>query len=250
MVAYALEMDQELLPFASELLADLDVLGADVGLIVAAIDDLGLGSATVVDLGSGKGAVASAVARELGLSAHGIELFESFVDIARRAAEAAGVAGRCQFSHGDIAAMAGRLTPVDVAVFAALGDVLGPLDVTVGIIRQYVRPGGFVVINDRCRRDGATESFQGFEHCGTLAETRTLLMAHGDELVAEMLEGDNDDEEEGVDEGAVIAARAEDLARRHPELDSQLRVFVDSQLAEYEFLELQTIGVVWVLRRS
>jgi ubiquinone/menaquinone biosynthesis C-methylase UbiE len=246
MVAYALEMDPELLPYAPELLADLDALGADAEVIVAAIASLGLGSATVVDLGSGKGAVAIAVARELGLTVHGIDLFEPFVDIARHAAEAAGVAGICRFSHGDIATLAGTIEPVDVAVFAALGDVLGPLNVTVGIIRQYVRPGGFVVINDSCRRDGVTASFPGFEHTGTLAETRTLLTAHGDELVAEMLESNDG---ESVDEGAVIAARAHELARRHRELAPRLDAFVESQLAEYEYLDRDTIGAVWVLRR-
>lgn len=253
MVAYALEMDPALLPYASELLADLDVLGSDVGVIVAAVAGLELGPATVVDLGSGKGAVAIALARELGLSVHGIELFEPFVDIARQVAEVAGMANRCRFSHGDIATMAGTMPPVDVAVFAALGDVLGPLDVTVGIIREYVRPGGFIVINDSCRRDGSTESFRGFDNTGTPSETRPWLTAHGDELIAEIIESDVEvevDSDDGIDEGALLAARAHDLARRHPELESQLRAFVNDQLAEYEYLDRHTVGAVWVLRRS
>ncbi len=251
MVAYALEMDPALLPYASELLADLDVLGSDVEVIVAAVAGLELGPATVVDLGSGKGAVAIALARELGLSVHGIELFEPFVDIARRSAAAAGVSDTCRFSHGDIATMAGTMPPVDVAVFAALGDVLGPLDVTVGIIREYVRPGGFIVINDSCRRDGSTESFPGFENTGTPSETRSWLTAHGDDLIAEIIESDIEvDSGDGIDEGALLAARAHDLARRHPELESQLRAFVNDQLAEYEYLDRHTVGAVWVLRRT
>jgi hypothetical protein len=51
-VAYALEMDLELLPYASELLSDLDVFGADTAMIVAALAALELGPATVVDLGT------------------------------------------------------------------------------------------------------------------------------------------------------------------------------------------------------
>ncbi|MEZ5233226.1 MAG: methyltransferase domain-containing protein [Acidimicrobiales bacterium] len=258
MVSYALEMDPALLPYASELLADLDALGSDVSSILGAIAELGLGAATVVDLGSGKGAVAIALAGDMGLTVHGIELFEPFVEVARQAAAKAGVSDRCRFSHGDIAAMASTTAPVDVAVYAALGDVLGPLDVTVGIIRRYVRPGGFLVINDSCLRDGVTESFPGFEHCGTLEQTRTLLQAHGDELVAELLEAEDDGDDEdhagggdaaGIDEAAVIRARAEALAQRHPELGAQLRAFAASQLAEYEYLERHTTGVVWVLRR-
>lgn len=267
MIAYALEMDPELLPFAQELLSDLGALGSEVDAIVAAIGALGLDSATVVDLGSGKGAVSIAIARELGLAVHGIELFEPFVNSSHEAAEMAGVADRCLFSHGDIREMAGSIDVADVAVFAALGDVLGPLDVTVGILRQYVRPGGFVVINDCCLREGVDVSFPGFEHYDTLENTRPLLTAFGDELYAEILENELDDSSElrgdgrreesgdgtGVeqeDEGALIVARAQELARRYPEKEPLLREFMDSQVAEYEYLEQSTIDVVWVLRRS
>lgn len=254
MIATALEMDAELLPFAPELLADLDALGADVPLIVSTVAGLGAGrDATIVDLGSGKGAAAIALARALGCAVHGIELFEPFVHTARDAAEAAGVSARCRFTHGDIVALAGTLPPADVAVFAALGDVLGPLDVTVGILRRYVRPGGHIVINDSCRRDGSTATFPGFEHCVTLVETRPRLTAHGDELVAELLEtGDErteDSPEDGPTEHDVIAARAAELARRHPELAAKLQAFVDDQRAEYEHLDAHMLGVVWVLRR-
>ena len=58
MVAYALEIDPALLAFAPELLADLDVLGGDVGLIVEALSELGVSErSTVIDLGCGKGGV-------------------------------------------------------------------------------------------------------------------------------------------------------------------------------------------------
>lgn len=256
MIATALEMDPELLPFAPELLADLDALGADVPLIVSTIAALGTGpDATIVDLGSGKGAASIELARTLGCAVHGIELFEPFVHTARDAAEAAGISARCRFTHGDIVQLAGTLPPADVAVFAALGDVLGPLDDTVGILRRYVRPGGHIVINDCCRRDSSSATFPGFEHCVTLAGTRPLLTAHGDELVAELLEADDDAtgdhaiDDHAIDEAAVIAARAAGLARRHPALAPKLQAFVDSQRAEYDFLDQHTIGVVWVLRR-
>ena len=250
MIATALEMDPELLSFAPELLADLDALGADVPLIVSTVAGLGAGrDAAIVDLGSGKGAAAIALARTLGCAVHGIELFEPFVHTARDAAEAAGVSDRCRFTHGDIVQLAGTLPPADVAVFAALGDVLGPLEVTVGILRRYVRPGGHIVINDSCRRDGSTATFPGFEHCVTLAETRPRLTAHGDVLVAELLETNDESTEDGPTEPDVIAARAAELARRNPELAEKLRAFVDDQRAEYEHLDAHMLGVVWVLRR-
>lgn len=274
MVASALEMDSELLAVAPELLADLDALGADVATIVTVISELDLApGASALDLGSGKGAVAIELARRLDLDVHGIELFEPFVDHARAAAGAAGVSGRCRFTHGDVTRLAGQLPPADVAVFAALGGALGPIDVTMGILRRFVRPGGYVVISDSCRRDGDTTAFPGFEHHRTAAETRRLLTAHGDALVAERLEpddsdgtshaedaegtdddgssdtGDTDETGDGTVEIEVLAARAADLARRRPELGDALASFIEAQRAEYDFLDRHMVGAVWVVQR-
>lgn len=254
MVASALEMDSELLAVAPELLADLDALGADVATIVTVIAELDLApGASALDLGSGKGAVAIELARRLDLDVHGIELFEPFVDHARAAAATAGVSGRCRFTHGDVTRLAGQLPPADLAVFAALGGVLGPIDVTMGILRRFVRPGGYVVISDSCRRDGDAAAFPGFEHHRTAAETRRLLTAHGDALVAERLEPDDSDgtgeTDDGTDEIEVLAARAADLARHRPELGDALASFIEAQRAEYDFLDRHMVGAVWVVQR-
>ena len=156
-----------------ELLADINVLGADAELIVAALRELGVaGQSTVVDLGRGKGGVAIAIAASLGCQVIGIELFEPFIAIARRAAEAVGVERLCRFVHGGIGDLAETLPPADVVVYAALGDVLGPLDMTMALIRCYARPDGYVIVNDSYLRDGDAARFPGFEHYADLAETR------------------------------------------------------------------------------
>lgn len=247
MVAYALEMDPVLLPHAVELLADLDALGADVELVVQALVALAIRPGdVVVDLGSGKGAVARAIAQRLGCTVYGVDLHEPFVQHANDAARADGLVDRCRFLHADVADAADLLPLADVAVFAAMGDVLGPVEATIGIVRRFVRPGGHLVINDSCRVDEPAGTFPGFEHCGTLAETRARLTSHGDELVAELLEANDDD----LDERDRPAARAAALEERHPDLAPALRAFVRGQRDEYAFLAEQTIGAVWVLRRA
>ena len=102
MIAYALEMDVSLLPFAAELLVDFEELGSDPELIVDVIRELDLpDGACVIDLGSGKGAVTLEIAREIGCETVGVELFEPFVRSARALAESVGVARHCRLVHGD-----------------------------------------------------------------------------------------------------------------------------------------------------
>jgi methylase of polypeptide subunit release factors len=103
MVAYALEIEPALLAFVPELLADLEVLGADVDTIVEALGEVGISDqSTVVDLGCGKGGVAIAAAAALGCRVIGVDLFAPFIDVARAAAERAGVGELCQFLQAGI----------------------------------------------------------------------------------------------------------------------------------------------------
>jgi ubiquinone/menaquinone biosynthesis C-methylase UbiE len=255
MMAYALEMDEALLPFAHELLADLSELGSDGDLIVEVLARLGIDSESlVVDLGCGKGAVTIAIARRFGCSVIGIDLHEGLIADARMAASALELA-RCRFVVGDIVELVDVVGPADAVVYAALGDVLGPLDDTVGVIRRCVRPGGLIVVNDSFISDPGVSPPGGFEEYGSLDETRDRLTAFGDALVVEAFEGDDDDpdeldDDESVDEAALVAARAKDLARRRPDLAECLDAFVRSQSDEYEYLERATRGAVWALRTT
>ncbi|MDH3350813.1 MAG: class I SAM-dependent methyltransferase [Gammaproteobacteria bacterium] len=247
MVAYALETHTALLPYLPELLADLQELGGNAEAISSVLDDLNLTkSATVADLGCGKGAVAVAVAEALNFKVVGIDLFEPFIESCRELAERHGVSDLCHFINGDILKLAGKIGPCDVAVFAALGDVLGPLDQTVSVIRQYVRPGGFMVISDGFIKDGGSSDFPGFEQYAERAEMITRLSACGDTLVREIIDEDSIDG--GEDE--MIAVRARAIAARQPEIAADVLNYAAMQSAEYEYIRENFVSAIWVLNRS
>ncbi len=250
MVAYALETEVELLPFIPELLADLEELGSDSEVVAEVIEELDLpNDARVVDLGCGKGATALEIADELGLEVVGVELFEPFVDACNELARKRDLGNKCTFVHGDIVKLAGQLPPADVAIFAALGDVIGRLDTTINIIREYVRPGGFLVISDSFIASGGSTDFPGFEQYAEHDETIRRLTSCGDRLIREVLEEEFDDDESDLDEDALIAARAETIALRHPEIASAVREFAASQAAENAYIASNLCGAIWVLER-
>ena len=74
------------------------------------------------------------------------------------------------------------MAPVDVVIFAALGDVLGRLDETIRIIRQYVKPGGYLVISD-AYIDGDDEPD---ESALIVARAETLAVRYPDQAEAIM----------------------------------------------------------------
>jgi cyclopropane fatty-acyl-phospholipid synthase-like methyltransferase len=247
MVAYALEIDPALLPFVPELLADLDELGSDTGLIVEAVQALRLPkTARVLDLGCGKGATSIEIAQTLGLEVVGVDLFAPFIELCRERAAEAGVADHCTFQCADILKLADEIEPADVAIFAALGDVLGPLDATIGVIRRLVKPGGYMIISDDFLEEEAPTSLPSYDEYVSYEETLRRLQSHGDTLAREIIEPDTEEE----DEGALIRRRALALAEKHPQLADAFRRFADDQDCAYAYIDEHLVAAIWVLQRA
>ncbi len=247
MIAYALETHSALLPYIPELLSDLEELGGNASLIASVLAEMNLPeSATVVDLGCGKGAVAVEVAQSLHFKVSGIDLFKPFIESCIELAEKRGVSELCQFIHCDIMKSQSKIEPADVAIFAALGDVLGPLDKTVSIIRQFVKPGGYMVVSDGYIKAGGSAEFPGFEQYAGRSVMVRRLTACGDTLIRELIDEDLSDK----GEGEMIAARARAIAARRPESAVDLLNYAEMQTAEYEYLDETFASAIWVLKRS
>lgn len=252
MLAYSLEAEKELLPLLPQLLADIWALGSNVETIVDTVHSLNLPPASrVVDLGCGKGAVSIALAKACQFRVLGIDLFEPFIDECKERARQNGVGELCEFQHGNIVKLAGQVEPADVAVFAALGDTLGTRAETMSILRRYVRPSGFIVVNDGFVRRPDAPLFPGFEGAAVREAALAGWGELGDILVSESIETEDDGYDGGDDEEAeLIGRRAEALARANPALATAIQRFAQSQADEYDFLAKEFISATWVFRRG
>ncbi len=137
-----------------------------------------------------------------------------------------------------------------MAVFAALGDVLGDPAATMRIVRRYVQPGGYVVVSDVCLREGGSRAFDGFEGYRSSDENVRGLTAHGDLLVSEAIEPESAAEEAGDNDVTAIRRRAEDVALRHPRHREQLLAFAEYQARAHAHIAEHLVDAVWVLQRA
>ncbi|MCA8963759.1 MAG: methyltransferase domain-containing protein [Planctomycetes bacterium] len=251
LVARTLDAPAELIDALPHLLADLDEIGARVREVLPLLRDAGVGPRSrVLDLGCGKGAVAIAVAHELGAHVHGIDAMPAFVDHARAAAARADATPRCTFEIGDLRAAVGAARDYDVVSMLALGDVLGDLQDTVAALRACVRPGGLILIDDAFLNDDASPGDREGVDCLDRATSHRLLAAHGDTLLAEQV---IDGPETAAEYRAMtrrITARAEELAAQNPGLAALLRDYAARQADEVELLTGPVTGVLWLLRRN
>ena len=250
-VAAALEATPEQLPFIPELLADLWVLGACLDIINDLLRPLGLPRSTrVLDAGSGKGAVAITLAQQFGFEVLGIDGFQPFVDEARKEAKARGVAVLCRFEFGDLHDALPQHRDFDVVIYAALGGILGTVDQCVGLLRQSVRPGGYMVIDDGFLAGTVPIHQPGYENYIPHDETVGLLTTHGDEVLREVIIPVEDIREINRRQTELIRKRAEGLARRHPDAAASLAQYVERQDRECALLETEVVAAVWLLRRT
>jgi cyclopropane fatty-acyl-phospholipid synthase-like methyltransferase len=252
-VARSLDAHAALLPFLSELLADLEELGTSADDVVDVLRPLGLPASTrAIDLGCGKGAVAVALAEELGFRVTGIDGFAPFVDDAQRVARARGVEARCEFRVGDLRQAVDSAGQFDVALLMAVGPVFGNMEQTIGALRRCVRPGGYMVIEDvyldeQTQLQHVPEAYA--EYAGR-EETLRRLQAHGDQLVAEQLFPHSEVEAVNAENTAKIRRRAEKLSAEQPHLAELFAGYVATQEDECEALEGPLIGAIWVLKRG
>lgn len=257
-IADALECTPELFPYLPELLTDLEELGASRRKIVELLRPLklppspsaGQAGARVLDLGCGKGAVLLALAEELGFRCVGVDAFAPFIEGAQRAAEARGLADKCEFRCTDLHDAVAYYNDFDVAMMLGLGLAVGDQKKIVGLLRGCVRPGGYMVVDDAFLPQGVQTPVPGYEGYGDYQTTLARLQAFGDRIITEDgVPGDQREAEIQADTER-IRRRAESLIKKHPEAAELIRGYVRRQEREAELARESISDATWLLQRQ
>ncbi|MFP4012915.1 MAG: class I SAM-dependent methyltransferase [Chitinispirillaceae bacterium] len=227
------------------LLKDITEIGtsADQVLEIIRKNDAATPDMSAIDLGCGKGAVAVKLARELGCKVRGIDALEEFVKEATEYAKVCGVTELCVFQKGDIRTITDS-SLYDLVIYGAVGPIFGSIEKTIHKISGFVRPGGFLVIDESYCPEiskqrvyhSEKELYLAFRESGmdVIDESRTD---------AEVLRTVNKENNE------KIRHRANELKRMFPLEAAVLDEYVRNQIRSCEILEHQLVSAVWLLQK-
>ena len=248
----SLEVKPELLRFLPELLVDLWALGSIPELITEFVSALNIEKETgrVLDLGCGKGAVSVSLAKSLGLKVKGIDAFKPFLEEAISKAEEFKVNHLCEFVPGDLRESVKTEKEYDLVTYVSLGAILGGFDEMISKMRNTVKTGGYILIDDGFFKEGKTLSREGYEHISNYETTIKKLTCCGDNIIREYIYPDEQLREINRTYQQLIEKRSEEIIARHPEHAKEIRDYVKNQEEECAVLDKYISGALWILEKK
>ena len=243
----------ELLPFLPYLLQDFWELGSEPDIMVELIRNNANVSepARVLDLACGKGAVSVKIAQKLRAKVKGIDLLPDFIQIAAQKAEEHNVADLCEFIVEDINEAVKRERDYDIVILGAAGNVLGAPAETLNKLKNTIRPGGYILIDDGYLPDDGKQEdvlYSNYEYL-TEKQWSDLFIASGLELMETAVGADNPENLDSASGMAAITARANELIAKHPDKKEIFEGYIRSQQNEYDDIDNNIVGAVWILKK-
>jgi len=250
-ISNSLEVDKHLLPYMPFLLQDLWALGSSVEYIIDIVGSLNLpfNLTKVLDLGCGKGAVSIQIASKFGFNVVGVDVMVAFLEDARKKASEHNVSHLCQFINQDIMEYVSVEHEFDLVILASLGGILGSFKNTIAKLRTQVRSGGYMLIDDGYLREVSSINRKGYEHYKRHDGTISELTAFNDLLLKEINTTDlslkiNDEYLN------LIEKRGSELVDKHPELEDDIKSYIDLQAEECDVIKNQIEGAIWLLQKE
>ena len=242
----------ELLPHFAELLQDIWELGSSPDLVVDWVRKLNLpvATTTVLDLGCGKGAIPVTLASEFGFTVYGVDFYEPFLREARAKATEYRVDHLCQFIRNDIRTVELERESFSLVTYTAVGDIFGSIKNMVTYLRSFVKPGGYLLIDDGFLPTDAPIDYPGYETYLTYDETILALTYHGDTILREKIIPFEKIIEMDERYTNLFTKRAREVISKHPELTDAVQQFLKNEETECALIEKDVVSAVWLLHKK
>ena len=239
----------DLLPFLPYLLQDLWELGSSPKDMIYLLEKYLVASdeTKILDLACGKGAVSINLAKELGVKVRGIDLLQEFIEYANEKAKEWGVDLLCNFICADVNEAVVTERGYDCVIFGAAGNILGGPHETLAKLKETIRPGGFILIDEAYLPDGAHIDIKYDYEYLNRQQWMQVFKDNDLELLEELIPADDYDYDS---DNRAIAARAEELGAKYPDKRGIFEDYIQSQRNEIHDLENSLIGVTWILRKK
>ena len=174
----------------------------------------------VLDLACGKGAVNVQVAKALGCMVKGIDIIPEFIDFAIKKAQEYGVERLCEFMIGDINEAVIVEKDYDIVLLGAVGDVIGNPEETIQKIKDTVKNGGYIFIDD------AYGSVCSDGRYPTREKWLLFFKNAGVVLIDEKLNEEEELKSVNDEQQSFIVKRANELKEKHPEKAYLFEIYI------------------------
>lgn len=242
--------DTSIIPYLPYLLQDLWELGSSADDIFYLLEKNHLTSQLnkVLDLGCGKGAVAIPLAEKLDCCVKGIDLIPDFIKEAEEIAQARQLSANCEFIEGDINQAVRVERNYDCVIFGAVGDVMGDYSATLEKLKSTVAAGGLIFWDDAfvATEAGNHNLRMAYEYL-TQAQWQALFQQNHVQVI-DSLVYESYEEADYLEDYHRIAKRADELSTRFPNKKAMFEQYKRNQLAEYQDLEDNCKGILWLLK--
>ncbi|MDD3670378.1 MAG: class I SAM-dependent methyltransferase [Sphaerochaetaceae bacterium] len=234
----------DLIPYLPYLLQDLWQLGSSPNDMIEMLTKHTYVSKTtrVLDLACGKGAVSVTLADTIGCSVKGIDILPEFIDYAINKAHEFGVEKLCEFIIGDINESVKIEKEYDVVIFGAIGEVLGDPEQTITFLKNTVKKGGYILLDDAYSHEETDGKYQ------TREQWIHVFNNTGVKLIAEKIMDEEELTSINNEQQELIIRRAEELKTALPERAQLFDGYIHSQQEECEELKSDVSGVTMLLQ--
>lgn len=221
--------------YVPELFRGVRTFGSDRRLVVSMLKRHGVGAGHLLaDVGCGKGALALSAARTLGCRVDGIDVFDPFIEQARRSAEIWGVAHLAAFQVARLEDWRPRKRFDAVAMIG-----LHPLMEAAAVCRRLLVPGGLLIVDDLVPTAGLARELDRLDRrlrrAGYLAqEVRLPLPDAVRDSMARL--------------HRRLRANAARLRKRRPELKGEVADFLEYLKAAARSIPSRSRPAYWALR--
>lgn len=244
-------MNATISDYMPELLGDMWAMGGSPEVIVELIrgEKLPVGETNVLDLGCGRGAVSIQLAREFGFRTVGIDICDSYLEFARDKAKEYKISHLCNFESYDIFEILSSNGTYDVVILASLGGILGTYKKSVEQLRQVVREGGYIIIDDGYLKGNKLLKRAGYNHYVNHHQTIDQLTGYGDKIIKEV----NKDKESRLINAQYLSTLKEnsiEFIKEHPHLVNALGNFIQSQENECNIINEYITKTVWLIEKG
>ncbi|MCL2870487.1 MAG: class I SAM-dependent methyltransferase [Coriobacteriia bacterium] len=245
----------ELLPYLPYLLQDFWELGSDPLAMIEMVKKHAElpEDATVLDLACGKGVVAIKIAQALGVKVKGADLIPEFIKFSQQKADEYAVGNLCDFIVADINEVVSDGTSYDLVIMGAAGDALGDPAETLRKLKGATKAGGYILLDECYLAEGSSQADVKYDNYEYLTEKQwqELFKATGLKPIETLIASELECSEnlEGESAMKLITARAQELSKKYPDKKDLFEGYVQSQQDEYDDLDSNIEGVIWMLQR-